>query len=147
LAWICPRRVDTGRTRIRHPRSPLRDVYSGQRAGRVCHAESGVSLCLRVRGAEHSGRPDDRLAGPEDPIPMSTIEPDTGYALLQSRGADERSLPWRIAGGLRTFARRYPLSAFWGCIAAAIVIIAIAAPVIAPYDPLKSDFRAMSKPP
>jgi ABC-type dipeptide/oligopeptide/nickel transport system permease subunit len=78
---------------------------------------------------------------------MTTIEPETGYAVLQTRRADERSLPWRIAGGLRTFARRYPLSAFWGCIAAAILVIAIAAPVIAPYDPLKSDFRAMSKPP
>src|SRR5215813_8858542 len=78
---------------------------------------------------------------------MTTIEPETPYALRPSPRAVERSLPRRIAGGLRTFARRYPLSAFWGCIAAAILVIAIAAPVIAPYEPLKSDFRAMSKPP
>jgi len=78
---------------------------------------------------------------------MTTIEPETGYALPQGRRAVEHSLPWRIAGGLRTFAKRYPLSAFWGCIAAAILVMAIAAPVIAPYEPLKSDFRAMSKPP
>jgi peptide/nickel transport system permease protein len=78
---------------------------------------------------------------------MTTIEPETGYAVPQGRRAVEHSLPWRIAGGLRTFARRYPLSAFWGCVAAAILVIAIAAPVIAPYEPLKSDFRAMSKPP
>jgi ABC-type dipeptide/oligopeptide/nickel transport system permease subunit len=78
---------------------------------------------------------------------MTTIEPETGYALPQGRRAVEHSLPWRIASRLRTFAKRYPLSAFWGCVAAAILVIAIAAPVIAPYEPLKSDFRAMSKPP
>lgn len=49
--------------------------------------------------------------------------------------------------GVRRFFRRAPLSAFWGCIAAAIVIMSVAAPIIAPYPPLKSDFRAMQKPP
>src|SRR5262249_40192648 len=48
---------------------------------------------------------------------------------------------------LRTFARRNPLSAFWGCIALLIVSVAILAPLIAPYDPLKANFRRMSKPP
>jgi len=50
-------------------------------------------------------------------------------------------------GGLRRFFRRAPLSAFWGVVAALIVAMAIAAPAIAPYPPLKSDFRAMQKPP
>jgi ABC-type dipeptide/oligopeptide/nickel transport system permease subunit len=45
------------------------------------------------------------------------------------------------------FVRRAPLSAFWGCIAAAVVFMAIAAPYLAPYEPLKSDFRRMTKPP
>ena len=53
----------------------------------------------------------------------------------------------RQRGWLLTFVRRSPLSAFWGVIAALIVIIALAAPVIAPYAPLKSDFRSMSQPP
>jgi len=53
----------------------------------------------------------------------------------------------RLGRGLRRFARRSPLSTFWGVIAALIVLIAIAAPVLAPYPPLKSDFRAMTKPP
>jgi len=54
----------------------------------------------------------------------------------------------RIAwGGVARFFRRAPLSAFWGVVAALIVAMAIAAPAIAPYPPLKSDFRAMQKPP
>ncbi len=57
------------------------------------------------------------------------------------------SLPGRILGGLLYFARRAPMAAFWGCIAVAILVMAITAPAIAPYSPVKSDFRAMSKPP
>ncbi len=57
------------------------------------------------------------------------------------------SLPSRIGRGLWRFARRAPMSAFWGVVAAMILIMAITAPVITPYEPLKSDFRAMSKPP
>ena len=57
------------------------------------------------------------------------------------------SLPRRVARGLGTFIRRSPLSAFWGLIATAILVMAIMAPYLAPHDPLKSDFRRMSKPP
>ena len=53
----------------------------------------------------------------------------------------------RLWNGLWTFARRSPLSAFWGVIAALIVIMSISAPLLSPYQPLKSDFRAMTKPP
>jgi peptide/nickel transport system permease protein len=58
--------------------------------------------------------------------------------------------PGRLARAgrvLRVFARRSPLSAFWGCIAALIIVLAIAAPALPLYPPLKSDFRAMTKPP
>ena len=80
---------------------------------------------------------------------MTAIESRTaGYPVRQCGPRRvERSPPRRVAGGLRTFFRRSPLSAFWGCIAAAIIVMAMAAPVFAPYEPLKSDFRAMSKPP
>jgi peptide/nickel transport system permease protein len=53
----------------------------------------------------------------------------------------------RAVRAMRTFARRSPMSAFWGCIAALIIVIAIAAPALPLYPPLKSDFRAMTKPP
>jgi peptide/nickel transport system permease protein len=61
--------------------------------------------------------------------------------------AATRSLPGRMVATLWRFARRSPLSAFWGVVAIAIVVVAIAAPLIAPYAPLKSDFRHMTKPP
>ena len=53
----------------------------------------------------------------------------------------------RVSRSLWTFARRNPLSAFWGCVALFIVSVAVLAPLIAPYDPLKANFRRMSKPP
>ncbi len=74
---------------------------------------------------------------------MTVIEADATYP---ARGG-ETSLVRRAVRSLMTFARRSPLSAFWGCIAAAIVLMAVAAPVLAPHEPLKSDFRRMTKPP
>jgi ABC-type dipeptide/oligopeptide/nickel transport system permease subunit len=53
----------------------------------------------------------------------------------------------RSQRGLLGLVRRAPFTAFWGCVVAAIVIMAFAAPVLAPYEPLKSDFRRMTKPP
>jgi len=53
----------------------------------------------------------------------------------------------RLWGGLRSFLRRTPMTAFWGAVVAAILVMAVAAPLIAPQDPLKSDFRRMQKPP
>ncbi len=57
------------------------------------------------------------------------------------------SLALRLWKGIRGFYRRSPMAAFWGLISIAIIVIAIAAPVIAPIDPLKADFLAMGKPP
>jgi peptide/nickel transport system permease protein len=70
----------------------------------------------------------------------STYPPQALPTLRHSRAR-------RVARGLRLFVRRSPLSAFWGCVAAAIILAAVSAPLLAPYEPLKSDFRAMSKPP
>ena len=78
---------------------------------------------------------------------MTVTEPNSAYPVPQARPAAGPSALRRVQRGLSAFIRRSPLSAFWGCVAAAIIIIAIAAPILAPYEPLKSDFRAMSKPP
>jgi peptide/nickel transport system permease protein len=78
---------------------------------------------------------------------MTTATHDTTLARPQDIRGAEPSLLRRMARGLVRFARRSRMSAFWGVIAAAIVVIAVAAPAIVPYDPLKSDFRAMTKPP
>lgn len=53
----------------------------------------------------------------------------------------------RMREGFFSFVRRSPMSAFWGLVAASIVVMAVCAPVLAPHDPLKSNFRAMTKPP
>jgi peptide/nickel transport system permease protein len=58
-----------------------------------------------------------------------------------------RSFLARSRAALWYFVRRSPLSAFWGVVAVAIIAVAIAAPLITPYEPLRSDFRHMTKPP
>src|SRR4051812_39438017 len=81
---------------------------------------------------------------------MTTLDPDSALPIEEVAvrpSPRRRSLLGRGLSGLPRFARRSPFSAFWGVIALAIIVMAIAAPLIAPYDPLKSDFRAMAKPP
>src|SRR6266487_2457996 len=56
---------------------------------------------------------------------------------------DRRSIP----GELARFALRNPLSAAGGVVGLLIITMAIAAPWIAPADPLKTNFRRMNKPP
>src|SRR5258705_4552841 len=56
---------------------------------------------------------------------------------------DQRS----ILGELARFAWRNPLSAAGGLVGVLIIAMAIAAPWIAPADPLKTNFARMSKPP
>src|SRR5258707_8267221 len=56
---------------------------------------------------------------------------------------DQRS----ILGELARFAWRNPLSAAGGVVGVLIIAMAIAAPWVAPADPLKTDFRRMNKPP
>ena len=53
----------------------------------------------------------------------------------------------RTAYALAGFARRAPMAAFWGLVALSIVGMAVLAPVIAPHNPLKSNFRTMTKAP
>ena len=78
---------------------------------------------------------------------MTAAEPDIELALSPGATAGRVGGLRRVGRALLMFTRRAPMSAFWGCIAALIVLMAVAAPVLTPYDPLKSDFRSMSKPP
>jgi ABC-type dipeptide/oligopeptide/nickel transport system permease subunit len=54
-----------------------------------------------------------------------------------------RPTSWSI----RTFARRNPTAVAGGIVGLVTVFLAITAPLIAPSDPLKADFRRMAKPP
>jgi ABC-type dipeptide/oligopeptide/nickel transport system permease subunit len=73
---------------------------------------------------------------------MSDITAPEGIETIRQPG-------WwsRVGRVLSIFARRSPMSAFWGCIAALIIVLAVAAPALPLYPPLKSDFRSMTKPP
>src|SRR5438445_3233772 len=52
-----------------------------------------------------------------------------------------------IVAELARFASRNTLSALGGLVGILIVVVAVAAPLLAPRDPLKADFRRMNKPP
>ena len=78
---------------------------------------------------------------------MTATEPDSPLALEAVVAAAKPTGLRRVRRGLRLFVRRSPMSAFWGVVAALIIAVTIAAPALVPYDPLKSDFRAMTKPP
>jgi peptide/nickel transport system permease protein len=76
---------------------------------------------------------------------MSITTPELGE--LPGPTTTARSVWGRIGAAPWYFARRSPLSAFWGVVAVAIIMFAIVAPLITPYGPLRSDFRHMTKPP
>ncbi len=59
-------------------------------------------------------------------------------------GHPERS---SILGELGRFVRRNTLGAIGGLVGLGIVLMAVTAPFLAPGDPLKADFRRMTKPP
>ena len=78
---------------------------------------------------------------------MTAVDPEAGLAIGVATAAARPTWLRRLGRALGIFARRSPLAAFWGCVATAIIAMTVLAPVVAPYDPIKSDFRAMSKPP
>ena len=75
---------------------------------------------------------------------MNNTEVYETSAPAKSAGNSRAARLWH---GMSNFVRRNPLSAFWGAVAAAVLIMAITAPLLAPHDPLKANFRRMSKPP
>ncbi len=78
---------------------------------------------------------------------MTATKPDIANRQRLASLPAEPSRWSRIRHWLYRFMRQSPMSAFWGLIALAIVSVAVLAPVIAPYDPMRSNFRTMTKPP
>lgn len=73
---------------------------------------------------------------------QTTQAAETSSAPLIEIGQRRRG--WRH---LFIFTRRNPVAVAGGIIGLLIIFLAVAAPLIAPYDPLKADFRRMAKPP
>ena len=75
-----------------------------------------------------------------------TAEPDlTGPRV----GASTRVPAWpvRYVIGFSRFARQRSVAAFWTVVGVALVVLAIAAPLISPYDPLEPDFKKVAQEP
>jgi peptide/nickel transport system permease protein len=89
-----------------------------------------------------SAMPRRRMESPPPPIEVVHAR-RPGVAPAPLARAPKRPLR-RVLG---SFARRNPLALVGGLVAFALVAIAIAAPLVAPFDPLKTDFRRMAKPP
>src|SRR5712691_6068415 len=83
---------------------------------------------MAERGA-HAGL---GVASPVVSSPTVAIEAAPGPSITREAGA---------------FARRNPISVVGGIVGLLIVVVAVAAPLIAPFDPLKTDFRRMTKAP
>ena len=62
-------------------------------------------------------------------------------------GLREASPTSSVLSELARFSRRNTLAALGGVAGMLIIVVALAAPLLAPYDPLKADFRHMNKPP
>src|SRR5947209_8418387 len=65
----------------------------------------------------------------------------------QATRARGESVIRAVVVGLARFARRNTLAAAGGLVGVLIVVVAVAAPLLAPRDPLKADFRRMNTPP
>jgi peptide/nickel transport system permease protein len=77
------------------------------------------------------------------------VEPRSHLETVHTEAMSTATAPlgrrrWRAVAG---FARRSPTAMAGGIVGVLIVCMAIFAPLIAPYDPLKADFRRMAKPP
>jgi len=64
--------------------------------------------------------------------------------ILESTSAGAGERPWRLA--LRRLVRR-PMALLGLAVVAFFIAVAVAAPLVAPYDPLATDWRAVRKPP
>ena len=53
----------------------------------------------------------------------------------------------KYVDAVRMFIKRSPFAAVWGVIGLTLILLAVAAPVVAAKDPLKTDFTRMSVPP
>ena len=63
---------------------------------------------------------------------------------------EERAMRKPLESGLkwlRTFARRYPLSAVWGIVAMLIILLGVFAPLVSPDDPLRPNVSARAQGP
>ena len=74
----------------------------------------------------------------ENPSVLVTA-PETGTTIAEYTA--------RVLRGLRRFAGKQPVGTASGVVLAVIILVAIASPVIAPYNPIEGHFTAINEPP
>src|SRR5207247_7246882 len=106
-------------------------------AASPCRARSSSPCCSPAAAGgspRASGRAEGRASG------GAAEEP-------HARRVRGESVIRAVVVELARFARRNTLAAAGGLVGVLIVVVAVAAPLLAPRDPLKADFRRMNKPP
>src|SRR3989441_13272707 len=131
----------------RPPRSTLFPYTTLFRSRHHRRSESRPALRVDLRHHQRARRPQLRVARPAHPVRLN------GRA---SRRAAEEPHATRVRGEsviravvveLARFARRNTLAAAGGLVGVLIVVVAVAAALLAPRDPLKADFPRMDQPP
>jgi peptide/nickel transport system permease protein len=115
-------------------------VRAGDRPARLhADASSGAARGLGVHLHELPDGRDVRVARPEDPLPLgATMAITPPLDIADVVAVAPRS--WWIQGAL-AFCRRRPVGALGAMVVVIMILVALTAPVIAPYDPLAVRFR------
>ncbi len=80
-------------------------------------------------------------------VPRSVLDPAGASVVVQPvRAADDQTVKARLAFAAREI-HRNPLTLFGLCVVVALVLLAIFAPLVAPYDPIAIDLRGRLQPP
>src|SRR5262249_45548028 len=104
---------------------------------------AGAAGGLRVYRRQFPGGSPLRLAGSTHPVPVMHVHDAFETDTLATR--DPVLARWRRT--VLQFSRRRPLGAAGAGIIVVMILCAIAAPAIAPYHPLETDFAAQLTPP
>src|SRR5205085_7830325 len=115
----------------------------GDRARHHRRAEPRAALRGDLRGRQRAGGSQLRVARSAHPVQLMAVRAAEPPVTVVPDAAPRSSL----LAELVRFSRRNTLSAIGGLVGVLTIVVALAAPLLAPYDPLKADFRHINKPP
>src|SRR5581483_8648235 len=147
-ARLRARRLGRGRAGVRRARPRPRARHPRHRARHHRRSESRAALRAHLRRRERSRRSELRMARSAHPVRLMAVRAAEQPLPTPQAPAVARRRPTAVLlAELARFSRRNTLAAIGGFVGLLIICIALAAPLLAPRDPLKADFRRMNKPP